>query len=184
MTTNHAAESELAHLRADLLEFVLKEVTARLVEDPTLPASVALDQHVATSVERRLGVLRFDPANVVAEILAQLRPELLVQLRHEPDAASGARPPLGYTAGHSSEVASSRPRLTDLLAGAAAGAALLLLGLASGFFMAGGHVGAAPSPAPTAIREVAPLKAQTGRDVPTTNMPSDGSAGGAPAHGQ
>lgn len=184
MTTNHTAESELARLRAELLEFVMSELTAKLAEDPTHPASTALAGQVATAVERQLGAVRIDPGDVAEEILTRLRPELQALLLHGTDGAPAHRASQGaYETVRSHEAAPSERRLRDLLVGAGAGAALLLLGWAGGFFLAGGQVGVA-SPAPTAIDETTQPNALVGRDVPITNLPSDNSAGGAPVRGQ
>lgn len=184
MITNHTAEGELARLRVDLLQFVMSELTAKLAEDPTRPASAALAEQVAMAVERQLGAVRIDPADVAEELLTRLRPELQALLLHGTDGAPAHRASRGgYEAVPSHEPAPSGRRLGDLLAGAGAGAGLLLLGWAGGFFLAGGQVGVA-SPAPTIIRQTAEPNALVGRDVPITNMPSDNPAGGTPVDGQ
>ena len=66
MTTNQTVESELTRLRADLLEFVMSELTAKLAEDGTQPASTALVEQVAMTVEACSATTACVPTTVTA----------------------------------------------------------------------------------------------------------------------
>jgi len=146
MSTNHEVDGELARLRADLLDFVLKQTAAAMADDPGRPATAALLAAATEAVERGVKSAGFDAADIADEILRRLRPELQALAAHGVTPASAGETFALEDQAPQSDAPRPGSNIVDMLIGAGAAVVILLLGMTAGYFLGSGRIGGPPPP--------------------------------------